>query len=242
MRGIPNHPVICGKCGGGNGCPKDSRCHRCRIKGRPNPNKRFFWTADLDNALIRAYRRAGTRRELTSNLNHIQRLSGFTRVVILSRAEALGLSFAVRRPWKEAELESLREDLGTLSQSQIARRLGRTYYSVKAQAARMGFSARVSADYSQQDIEQLLGVGRKRVSQWIRKGWLHLLGGRITERSLENFLRLHPEEYQLNRVDEAWFKGMLFPSFGKPQSPRQNVSMAHDKMAQAWPIDLTHFA
>src|SRR5262245_56863538 len=150
MRGIPNHPVICGSCGSGNGCPKDSRCHRCRIKSLPNPNKRFFWTRDLDNALIRAYRRASTRHDLTSNLNHIQRLSGFTRVVILSRAEVLGLSFAMRRPWNEAEVESLRENLGTLSKLQIARRLGRTYYSVKAQVARMSLSARVSADYSQQ--------------------------------------------------------------------------------------------
>src|SRR5262245_15709912 len=119
MRGVPNHPVTCVQCGGGNGCPKDGRCHRCRIKSRPNPNKRFYWTSDLDNALIRAYRRARSRRELTSNLNHIQRLSGFTRVVILSRAEALGLSFCVKRPWTEAEVELLRDDLGTLSKSQI---------------------------------------------------------------------------------------------------------------------------
>ena len=219
MRGIPNHPVTCCKCGGGNGCAKDSRCHRCRIKGRPNPNQRFFWTSDLDTALVRAYRRATTRRELTSNLNHIQRLSGFTRVVILSRAEVLGLSFAVRRPWNEAEVESLREDLGTLSKSQIATRLGRTYCSVKAQVARMGLSARMSADYSQQDVEQLLGVGRKRVCQWIRNGWLRLLGGRITERSLEKFLRLHPEEYQLSRVDEAWFRGDAVPIIRKTRKP-----------------------
>jgi hypothetical protein len=164
-------------------------------------------------------------------LNHFQRLSGFTRVVILSRAEALGLSFAVRRPWKEAEVESLREDLGTLSKSQIALRLSRTYYSVKAQVARMELSARVSADYSQQDVEQLLGVGRKRVCQWIRNGWVHLAGGRITEKSLERFLRLHPEEYQLSRVDEAWFKGMLFPSFGRLGSARQNVRMEEEKIA-----------
>lgn len=168
---------------------------------------------------------------MTSNLNHVQRLSGFTRVVILSRAEVLGLSFCAKRSWTEAELESLQENLGTLSKSQIARRLGRTYYSVKAQVARMGLSARVSADYSQQDVEQLLGVGRKRVCQWIRNGWLRLRGEKITERSLEKFLRLHPEEYQLSRVDEAWFKGMLFPSFGRPGSQRNNVRMAHDGIA-----------
>jgi len=223
MRGIPNHPVTCSKCGSGNGCPRDGRCHRCRITGRPNPNKRFFWTAELDTALTRAYRRARNRRELSDNLNQVQRLSGFTRVVILSRAEALGLSFCAKRPWTQAEIESLREDLGTLSKSQIARRLGRSYYSAKAQVTRLALTAQVSANYSQQDVEQLLGVGRKRVCQWIRNGWLHLLDGRVTEKSLEGFLRLHPEEYQLGRVDEPWFKGMLFPSFGRINSPRRNV-------------------
>jgi hypothetical protein len=89
----------------------------------------------------------------------------------------------------------------------------------------------VSADYSQQDIEQLLGVGRRRVCQWIKNGWLQLLNGRVTEKSVAKFLRLHPEEYQLSRVDEAWFKGMLFPSFGRFGSTRQNVGTAHDEIA-----------
>jgi hypothetical protein len=229
MRGIPNHPVICSTCGSGKGCPKDGLCHRCRVTGRPNPNKQSCWTPDLDTALTRAYRGASTRRELGSNLNHVQRLSGFTRVVILSRAAVLGLSFAVRRPWTETEIESLREDVGTRSKSQIAKQLGRTYYSVKAQVARMALSARVSADYSQQDVQQLFGVGRKRVCQWIRNGWLQLLNGRITERSLERLLRQHPEEYQLSRVDEAWFKGMLFPSFGRFGGVRETVNMAQGK-------------
>ena len=231
MRGIPNHPVTCSKCGGENGCPKDGRCHHCRIISRPNPNKRYCWTTDLDNNLTRAYRSARNRCELSDNLNHVQRLSGFTRVVILSRAEVLGLSFCTKRPWTDSEIESLREDLGTLSKSKIARRLRRSYYSVKAQIERLALSARVSANYSQQDVEELLGVGRKRVCQWIRNGWLQLRDGRVTEKSLERFVRLHPEEYQLSRVDEAWLKGMLFPSFGRPGNPRQNVRMAQDEIA-----------
>jgi hypothetical protein len=99
---------------------------------------------------------------------------------------------------------------------------------VKAQVRKLGLSARVSGDYSQQDVEQLLGVGRKRVCQWISKGWLQLEDGRVTEKSLEKFLRLHPEEYQLSRVDESWFKGMLFPSFGRAGSSRPNLRISVD--------------
>lgn len=220
MRGIPNHPVTCTRCGSGKGCPRDGLCHRCRMTGRPNPNKRFFWTSELDNALTRAYRNAHNRVELSNNLNHLQRVSGFSRVAILSRAEGLGLSFGSRRPWSAEEVESLRELLGTRSKAQIARALRRTYYSVKAQVARLDLSARISADYSQQQIQELFGVGRKRVCQWIRNGWLHVSNGRVTESSLEKFLRRHPEEYQLSYVDEAWFKGMLFPSFGRSGDSR----------------------
>lgn len=215
MRGIPNHPVTCGKCGSDKGCPKDGLCHRCRVAGRPNPNKRFSWSPEFDQALTRAYRTAGRRRDLTDNLNHVQRLTGFTRIVILSRAQVLGLSFAAKRPWSEFEIESLREALGSTGKTPIAKRLGRTYYSVKAQISKMGLFSRISENYSQQEVQHLFGVGRKRVCQWIRNGWLQLLDDRVTERSLEKFLRLHPEEYQLSRVDEAWFKGMLFPLFGR---------------------------
>lgn len=189
MRGIPNHPVTCTKCGSSKGCAKDRLCHRCRMTGRPNPNKRFFGTPELNNALTRAYRNARNRAELSNNLNHLQCVSGFSRVAILSRAEGLGLSFASGRPWSAGEIESLRELLGTRSKAQIARALCRTYYSIKAQVARLDLSARISADYSQQQVQELLGVGRKRVCQWIRNGWLHVLNGRLTESSLEKFLR-----------------------------------------------------
>ena len=45
-------------------------------------------------------------------------------------------------------------------------------------------------------------------------GWLRVQQGRVTEPSIIKFLREHPEEYRLSRVDEAWFKGLLFPAFG----------------------------
>lgn len=233
MRGIPNHPVTCSKCGSGKGCPKDNLCHRCRITGRPNPNKRFFWSAEFDHALIRAYRSAHSRRDLTDNLNHVQRLTGFTRIVILSKAQVLGLSFATRRPWSDSEIEILHEALGSRSNGQIARQLGRTYYSVKAQVAKIGGSTRVSDNYSQQEVQQLFGVGRKRICQWIRNGWLQLLGDRVTERSLAKFLRLHPEEYQLSRIDEAWFKGMLFPAFGRFNGAGQGSRPVVGQMASS---------
>src|SRR5262249_30952374 len=97
-------------------------------------------------------------------------------------------------------------------------KLGRSVYSVKARASTLDISLRVVEGYSRQDLCQLLGAGVKEVRTWIQNGWIKLQGERITERSVISFLRRHPEEYQLSRVDEAWFKGLLFPSFGRPSN------------------------
>jgi hypothetical protein len=130
----------------------------------------------------------------------------------------LGLSSPSKR-WTAAELEILGELAGTRSKSAIARKLGRSYWSVKAQCSRLCVGSRITSGYSRADVEYLLGVGARSVREWIRLGWLRLQEDRITETSMTKFLRDHPEEYRLNRVDEMWFKGLMFPSFGRAYIP-----------------------
>jgi len=109
-------------------------------------------------------------------------------------------------------MDSLGDLAGTQSKSSIARRLGRSYWAVKAQCAKHNISARVTSGYSRADLEYLLGVGSRSVRKWIQLGWLKIQQDRINEPGMIKFLREHPEEYRLNRVDETWFKGLLFPS------------------------------
>jgi len=213
MRGVPTHFVECFSCRTGKGCAKDSLCHRRRIMSRPNPRKRFVWTQELDQRLIRIYQDSRSRTELSRGLSYMQRQTGFTRVVITSRAGALGWSFVERRKWDRAELCFVQENAGALSAAAIARRLRRTHYSVKAKVAQLGLQLRVREGYSRDDVSTLLGVGAARVREWIDRGWLYLDQDRVTERSMKQFLMAHPEEYKLNRVDEAWYKGTLFPTF-----------------------------
>ncbi len=212
-RGIPNNPVACRKCQDPHGCPKDRLCHRCRIQNKPNPNKRYQWTPNLDLALKRAYQ-ASTRRELSKNLDLFQLRSGFTRVVIVARAATLGLG-SRRRRWSAEEIEALTDAAGRVSKSAIARRLNRSYWSVKAEFSRLELRSRLSDGYSQGDVACLLGASERSVRKWISLGWLKLQHSRVTEASLIRFIRTQPEEYQLSRVDEAWFKGMLFAGFGR---------------------------
>jgi hypothetical protein len=235
MRGIPNNPVVCIGCGELNGSPKDRRCHACRVQTRPNPNKRYFWTPELDQELQLAYREARSRRELTENLNRFQKRSGFTRIVALARATQLGMS-TQRRRWNPEEVEVLSEAAGTMTKAAIARKLKRSYWSVKAECSRLQLSSRLSDGYSRQDVECLLGAGQRSIRKWIELGWLRVQEGRVTETSMIKFLREHPEEYRLSRVDEAWFKGLLFPAFGLKRS--EDLSRAASKpvapAAEAW--------
>lgn len=213
MRGVPNQPVRCLRCCRIRACASDQLCHSCRMTGRPNPRKRFVWTAELDALLVSAYRRARNREELSRSLSALQLRTGFTRVVILTRAVHLGLSFARRRLWTEEETALLESCAGRYSPASIARKLRRTFASVKAKAKELELSVRVSEGYSQADLAELLGASPTSIRRWCHSGWLPLIAGRIPEAAVARFLRLHPHEYQLRRVDEAWFKGLLFPAF-----------------------------
>ena len=214
MRGVPNHPVPCKLCRMPRGAPRDELCHACRIKSRPNSKKKYFWTPELDLALTRAYRFARDRKELSELLNHLQRSIGFPRFAILARAAELGLAFQVRRHWTTAEVESMRELLGTYTHRTVALKLGRTYQSVKRKVADLRLSSRVRQGYSLKDIQDLIGVNSRKVYSWICKGWLRLDDGRASDGEMRRFLRRHPEEYILRRVDEAWFKDIMFSRCG----------------------------
>lgn len=183
-------------------------------------NKRFYWTDELDSRLRQAYQRAHTRAELTTNLDLLQRSCGFTRVVILNRAVSLGLVFGQRRPWTADDIDVIRECAGKTGPSALAKKLNRTHASVTAKLKQLALSAKITEGYTQEDLRLLLGVSSRSVKNWIAWGWLRLVAGRIPESSVAKFLRQHPDQYQLSRVEEAWFKGLVFPAFNH-LSPRE---------------------
>jgi hypothetical protein len=216
MRGVPRSPVTCKQCKKENGCPKDNLCHACRVTSRPNPRKQYAWTPDLEARLAECYRRARNKEELTAGLNAMQRSTGFTRNVILAQAAQAGLSFCQRRIWTPEELGYLQENAGRISIAAMARELGRTYWSIKRRAAVLRLRGRVTEGYSADDLTRLMGVGRLTLIRWIAKGWISQQDGRIPEASVLRFLRTRPHEYQLRRMDEAWFKGLVFTAFDRP--------------------------
>jgi hypothetical protein len=183
------------------------------MRQRPNSRKRFVWTSEFDAALVSGYRRAHNRQELSQSLTALQLRTGFTRVVILDRAVRLGLSFSRRRPWTPEESALLASLAGRHTLASIARKLKRTFASVKGKAKQLEISIRVSEGYSQIDLAELLGASPTSIRRWCRIGWLRVVNERIPEAAVVKFLKLHSHEYKLSRVDEAWFKGLLFPAF-----------------------------
>ena len=213
MRGVPNNPVRCVRCSRMKGCATDGLCHSCRMLRRSPTGRKFIWTPELDETLQRVYKTALTRAELTANITHLQRRTGFTRNAILSRAVQLGLSFSTRRAWSAEDLRTLQELAGRTTLKALAAKLNRTHASVKGKVKGLGLSVRLSEGYSREDLRQLLGVSARSVQTWLAAGWLRPVRGRIPETGVLKFLRLHSEQYHLGRVDQAWFKGLLFPAF-----------------------------
>jgi hypothetical protein len=103
---------------------------------------------------------------------------------------------------------------GTLTAGAIARRLGRTRWSVQLRAARLELSLRVRTGYNVTDLAAVFGVHRTRARGWVTRGLLGppeaWQGLRVSDVAVARFIRRHPHEYDLRRVDELWFKSMVF--------------------------------
>jgi hypothetical protein len=97
-----------------------------------------------------------------------------------------------------------------------------TEASVVLKIKRLGVSRRVGNDYTLRDLEECLGESHHKIQRWIANGWLrdrlqgtrrHNGNGRdihrIQERDILTFIREHPREISLDRVDSVWFLDLL---------------------------------
>jgi DNA-binding CsgD family transcriptional regulator len=151
------------------------------------------------------------------------RLTGLPRWYIKRQAARLGLTMHTdRRPWTRAELDVLEHLVGCVSSATIAKRLGRAESSVVNKLKRMQTSRRLRNGYTMRDLEMCLGEDHHKIAGWIKNGWLqdHLQGTlrhdgngndihRIREEDILNFVRNHPQEINLGKVDQTWFLDLV---------------------------------
>jgi hypothetical protein len=153
----------------------------------------------------------------------LARQTGFPRWYIKRQARRLGLSMNQdRRPWTQGELDSLDRLLGKVSAATIAKRLNRTETSVVMKIKTLGHSRRVSEGYTMRDLEGCLGEDHHKIQKWIAKGWLRdrLQGTRrhdgnghdihrFREKEILAFIKNHPEEINLGKVEPLWFLDLV---------------------------------
>jgi hypothetical protein len=151
------------------------------------------------------------------------RLTGLPRWYIKRQAARLGLTMRMdRKPWTPIEVDLLERLVGTFSTATIAKRLRRPEVSVVNKLKRLHISRRVREGYTMRDLELCLGEDHHKVRQWIASGWLrdqvqgtrrHDGNGndihRIRDKDILSFIRNHPQELNLGKVDQTWFLDLV---------------------------------
>ena len=86
----------------------------------------------------------------------------------------------------------------------------------------LGVSRRVRNGYTMRNLETCLGADHHKIQRWVADGWLrdrlqgtrrHDGNGRdihrFREKDILGFIRQHPLEINLGRVDAVWFLDMI---------------------------------
>lgn len=202
--------------------PTEARyCAKCRADRRRHAKLKYTWRPEFDDMLKAQYH--GGLNHRFQVLNRMIRMTGLPRWYIKRHAARLGLTMKMdRKPWTSAELNLLEKLVGHVTSATIAKRLHRPESSVVNKLKRLGNSRRVRDGYTMRDLEQCLGEDHHKISTWIANGWLrdrlqgtHRHDGngrdihRIREKDILRFLKNHPQEINLGKVDQMWFLDLV---------------------------------
>jgi hypothetical protein len=182
---------------------------------------KYIWRPEY-GAYLKAHYFGGLNRRFRV-LNRMIRLTGLPRWYIKRQAARLGLTMHMdRKPWTRAELDVLENLVGRVSSATIAKRLRRPESSVVNKLRRLGSSRRVRNGYTMRELELCLGEDHYKIAGWIKNGWLqdrlqgtrrHNGNGndihRIREKDILSFIKTHPQEINLGKVDQTWFLDLV---------------------------------
>ena len=233
MRGIPSQFVPCQECGSEQGWPNTRRCSRC--SGR-RYRLRYVWNEEKDRIVREAWQSGRTKPLLTEAITDAVRRIGCPRHIIRFRAALLGLTQDTRRPWTAAEIAFVEESSGERSARWIAQRLGRSKESVMSFMDARHLTRRVLRGYTLHEVKDLMGVSFPTVQRWLKQGLLRTEEDRVTEGSLKKLVLRHPEMYTLRKVNESWFKALVFGDAKVYRGP--NSKENHEERLPATAVSL----
>lgn len=182
------------------------------------PKRKWHWTETMDAFLRHMYDSTikGRSQELAHRLN-------VPRWAVNRRAAALGLSRPKDRPWSRQDAAYLEANLHRSSIRRLAEKLERSPTAVKLKAKRLGLR-KYDEGYTASSLAEALGVDPHWVLARVRSGKLRAShrhtertpqqGGDswlITDEALVEFLREHPYDIDLRKVDSLWFMDLIAP-------------------------------
>ncbi len=192
-------------------------CLKCRSERRRRRILKYEWLPKHD-AYLRGHYHGGLHQR-GRVIRALARVTGFPRWHIKRQAQRLGLTMHPdRRAWTPQDLDTLERLLGKASTATIAKKLKRTEASVVMKIKALGNSRRVCDGYTMRDLEACLGEDHHKIQKWIANGWLrdrlqgtkrHDGNGhdihRFHEKDILQFMRTHPREINLGKVETTWF-------------------------------------
>lgn len=183
---------------------------------RLSRSRPFRFTPEQDAFIRRHY-----DRNVRGRAQVIGDRLGLPKWRITQRARQLGLSRVKEKPWSEYEVRKLESLIGFTSIAKLAAALGRSETAIKLKAKRLGIQKRRHG-YTATGLSQALGVDNHFVMNRIADGRLHAIrretrrtvkqGGDewlITDRDLVDYLRTHPYDLDLKKVDAYWFMDLI---------------------------------
>jgi hypothetical protein len=197
------------------------------------PEKKWFWTEAMDACLVRTYDPTvrGRSQEIARRLR-------MPRWAVNRRAVALGLSRPKDRPWTAQEEAYLEGNFHHVSVKALARRLGRSPTAIKLKAKRLGLR-KYDEGYTASSLAEALGVDPHWVLARIRSGKLRAShrhtertaeqGGDswlITDEAVVEFLREHPYDVDLRKVDSLWFMDLIAPYLQRSAASSRRAEVA----------------
>lgn len=218
-------------------------CLQCRSQVMPLTRpaaRKWHWTPERDTLMRERYdsRIKGRAIEVAKEL-------GFPKYVVTQRAKVLGLSFTRKalglQDWTPEEEATIIEFTGKRSSLWIARKLGRSETSMILKQKRMRLSRRVRVGYTLRDLCLCFGVDHHSIARWVAEGKLHVEkrgtarhGGQrgdiwcATEAAILRFILQNPTEFELRKVDQAWFMTLIAAGDGSGLVQRALVARRED--------------
>lgn len=194
-------------------------CPSCRWTHRGRP-RTHLWTPERD-----AFLRDRYDPRVKGRVNEIAAALRVPKWVVSRRAGDLGLRKprGETRAWTPADDRFLESHAGTRLVGWMAKQLDRTPTAVAVRLKRLRISRRIREGYTLRDLQLCLGVDHRPILGWVRSGKLearHRYSGELepsfnrdawhfTDEGVLRFLLGHPTAYELARVDQDWFLGLV---------------------------------